>query len=381
MGKQEFVPLTPSVLEWAISQSGYSPAELARELRIEQGDLASWLEGTREPNLSQFRRLVKKLRRPSAVFLLPKPPPAQMPEVQYRKSLGTARSKLNPVELRFLRQAGRLQRTLAWVIRESERPRVSLPKLSADQPSESAASTTREILGVSLESQQGWRDSTEGFRRWRTALEATGVLVFQFPMGKGACRGFSIWDGYAPVIAVNTWWNIEARIFTLFHELGHLVTRTNSACNTIWNLMENTAAGSVERWCEEYAASFLLPSAALRDFLGERFGWEDGLAVSDLSQVKAVASQFKISLRATAMRLIEVGAANWELFRQIPRVSDFKEDSIARGRSRAKVRLERYGPRSRDLLLGAVESNILEKHDLPDYLNMSSSDLDLYADL
>jgi len=29
---------------------------------------------------------------------------------------------------------------------------------------------------------------------------------------------------------VNTYWNAAARIFTLFHELAHLATRTDSIC-------------------------------------------------------------------------------------------------------------------------------------------------------
>ena len=203
--------------------------------------------------------------------------------------------------------------------------------------------------------------------------------MFQFPMGEDSCKGFSLWDDYAPLVAINTWWSGEARIFTLFHEYGHLITRTNSACTGIWDILKNTTQTSVERWCEQYSASVLLPYDGLTVYLSSRFGWRKGEGVGDLAVVKAIAGYFKASLKASALRLIGIGEAGWELFRQIPRASENKAGGGGgSGRDRAAVRIEQYGHKTRELLFRAVASDILDKHDLLDYLNVSSSDLEIY---
>ena len=66
-----------------------------------------------------------------------------------------------------------------------------------------------------------------------------------------------------PVIAVNTAWNDEARTFTLLHELGHLVARTDSACAAGEPAELSAAWDPEERWCEVFAAALLSPEEAL----------------------------------------------------------------------------------------------------------------------
>src|SRR5207344_1041034 len=97
--------------------------------------------------------------------------------------------------------------------------------------------------------------------------ESKGILAFQFPMGSDSCRGFSLWDETAPAVAVNTAWNPAARSFTLLHELGHLVTRTSSACLEGWGRRRENEGDQHERWCESFAASVLAPWDQVERFL------------------------------------------------------------------------------------------------------------------
>src|SRR3954447_3556788 len=101
-------------------------------------------------------------------------------------------------------------------------------------------------------------------RRVAHSRRGSGVVVFLFQLGADNCRGFSLWHDRAPVIAINTTWNDEARTFTLFHEVGHLVTRTNSACTSAPASAVTGAWDPAERWCERFAAAALVPEVALR---------------------------------------------------------------------------------------------------------------------
>lgn len=75
---------------------------------------------------------------------------------------------------------------------------------------------------VPLEAQLSWSSAGVALRVWREAVEGLGVMVLMLPMGEESCRGFSIWNDVAPLIAINTAWLPEARIFTMLHELAHL---------------------------------------------------------------------------------------------------------------------------------------------------------------
>ena len=75
-----------------------------------------------------------------------------------------------------------------------------------------------------------------------------------------------MWDAIAPALIVNSAWNVEARIFTTFHEVGHLVMRTSSACIGYVGVREDPQR-SIERWCDRFAASLLMPEDDVGEIL------------------------------------------------------------------------------------------------------------------
>lgn len=64
----------------------------------------------------------------------------------------------------------------------------------------------------------------------RAKMEERGVLALQLSIGEGGCRGFSLYDDLKPLVAVNTAFNAEARLFTYLHEVGHLMRRSDAIC-------------------------------------------------------------------------------------------------------------------------------------------------------
>ncbi|MFZ0800114.1 MAG: ImmA/IrrE family metallo-endopeptidase [Terriglobales bacterium] len=214
------------------------------------------------------------------------------------------------------------------------------------------------------------------FDEWRTALERTGQLVFLFSLGKDSCRGFSLWDDFAPVVAVNTAWNESARIFTLFHELGHLITRTSSAC--LESIRTTPRTDPVERWCERFAAGVLMPTkdveAALHQY-GSR-GQTASLAIA-----KSLANLYKVSLRAAVIRLIGLNAATWALYDEIPPISDKKPPGGGgQGRSRTQIREDQFGDRVTSILVTAVEKDLLTRSQAVEFLDIPDTTFDDLAE-
>ena len=64
----KLVPITGAVPEWAASESGLSPEEIAERVGVDSEDLRNWIQERSQPTKGQFTRLVKVLRRPSAIL-------------------------------------------------------------------------------------------------------------------------------------------------------------------------------------------------------------------------------------------------------------------------------------------------------------------------
>jgi Zn-dependent peptidase ImmA (M78 family)/transcriptional regulator with XRE-family HTH domain len=375
------VPINPEVLKWTLRESGRSAGELAEGLRLDERLLQSWLAGKERPSATQLRKLAKALKRPTAVFLLPKPPKSAVPQVEFRHAPGRDHDHLVPTERLRLREAGRLQRGLHWVLEELDDDRVRLPKMSASADPETSAQKVRELIGISAETQLGWKSEYEAFREWRSALEAMGVIVLALPMGAESSRGFSAWDDHAPVVAINTHWNARARIFTLFHELGHLLLRTSSICDeTAW-ASPKAPVDPVERWCESFAAALLLPWPDVRDFLRRKLDWDGKTSITSLDAAARIGRAFKVSLRATVLHLINHEVADWKLYRAIPPAVDKKPDGGGgTGRKRPEVRLDEYGRRAARIFMRGLSSEVISRDDVLSYLNIGDGDLSFIED-
>jgi Zn-dependent peptidase ImmA (M78 family) len=306
-------------------------------------------------------------------LLLPGPPEARPITVEFRHPVG-GRRELNASERRHLRRAGRIQDTLSWIAGELGIEPPKTPSGSISNDPATVATETRRLLGVATTDQTAWPSSAIAFDHWRTAIEDAGHIVLLFSIGKGSCRGFSSWDPRVPIIAVNTAWNEEARIFTLFHELGHLITRTSSAC--VESMRKSDQGDPVERWCERFAAEVLMPKADVEAALRQQ-GWTRGQEITNLDVPALVARRFKVSLRAAVIRLISVDAARWDLYDQVPVVADRKpETGGGAGRSRTQIREDQFGDRVASLLVDAVEKDVIGRSQAVDFLDIPDSAFD-----
>jgi Zn-dependent peptidase ImmA (M78 family) len=374
MPRGTLVPITPSVLEWALKESGYSPEVAAQKIKVSAGALQAWLQGAAEPRLTEFRKLAALLKRTPATFLLPRPPENEPLAIEFRRAPGSDRTGLNPSERLYLRESRRLHELLMWVEGELGESTEPLPQYRTETSPEDVAAIVSSSL-LPARPQSGFKTASHAFNWWRRGLESLGVLVFTFPLGREGVRGFSVWHDRSPVVAVNTWWRVEARTFTLFHEFGHLLTRTASACLEAGRHFARPS-DAVERWCEQFSAAIVLPKLAVEKFLAEDLGRPAGLKVDNLEVPSLVAGRFRVSLRAATLRLIEMRLATWDLYSRIPPVSDNKPPGGGgRGRDRADIREGQYGDRAVSLMVNALNRDVLGRTDVLDALNISDADL------
>lgn len=368
-------PINHEVLKWAIVESGYSLEDLAKRLKVDRADIEAWIDGERKPTQGQFTQIAKHLRRPKSIFFLPMPPDLSTPP-ELRRAVGSAPRDLNAEERLWVRRAQRLQGLLSSLAEEAGTETIAIPPLTPESKPDEAGRLLREWLGLTITKQIGGKTPREAFLTWREAFEYRGIGVLQLRLGKSGLRGFALTDDYAPLVAVNTRENWAARIFTLLHELAHLASATGMACLVV----DKQAVGSIERWCDTVASEAVLPRVVLQAELARRSPVEPSFEL-----VQSLAKQFNVSLRATAVALIQAKLAPASLYNEVELqaqwLGDFEKGRGfgAGGRAVPIQRLQEIGPRSARTVLDAMAEDRITELDARNYLRLDGAQLSVLA--
>ena len=150
-------------------------------------------------------------------------------------------------------------------------------------------------------SEATWSDA---LRLLRDRMEDAGVLVFfNGVVGNNTSRklnpdefqGFALVDEYAPLIFVNNADFKAAQMFTLAHELAHLLIGESGVSG--FRNME-PAPNATEQFCGQAAAEFLVSEDDLRAF------WPS--VKRSAEPFRAVARHFKVSAIVAARRALDL---------------------------------------------------------------------------
>ncbi|WP_327639545.1 ImmA/IrrE family metallo-endopeptidase [Kribbella sp. NBC_00482] len=343
-------PITPSVLSWAIRQDGRTPAEVARAIHVDPTVLEGWMAGTSRPTVGQTSALAAALHRPRVFFFLPEPPAGSALPSGFRHPPGGGDKMVGSGALLEVRRAKRLQQAVSWATREDRPPEIPFASMSQDP--EKVADLVRGWLRVP--EQQVWRDDYAALNYWRAALEDAGVLVFSLRLGKDEVRGFASWDERAPMVVLNASTSPAVRSYTLGHELAHLTLRQATACLEPADIVVDS---DEEKWCDRFSAALLMPRSAMYELIRSA---GIGFGAGGIEAVRSVMSRFRVSARAAALRLRDLGYAEPGLYSEVLRVfvpGRTRESEQVRSAPRPTLRLREYGQHTVALLLGSLPPN------------------------
>ena len=290
MRKSFEVEINPQVIKWVISTSGWSIKELSQKSIASENIIKKWIEGKKYPTFKQLEKLAKYLKRPVAVFLLPNPPKEKPLPIDHRTLPGNRKNKFDKKTILAIRTARRLQR----ISKELERnlnhdiePKISSFNLSENP--EEIANVYRDKFQITEEVQKNWNSAYEAFNTLRELIENLNILVFQLPMPMEDARGFALTDDIPSVIVVNSKDKIEARIFTLMHEFGHVLLDESGIDMPEYSLFISTT-DKIEKWCNDFASAFLLPTPVARRLFEQ---YRDSLITRDT--LNKLSADYKVS--------------------------------------------------------------------------------------
>ena len=262
MGEQ--IPVNKEILRWARETHGFSIEDLEKPFP----KLALWESKNHKdcPTYSQLEQLALRYKRPLAIFFFPDPPA----EESIKKSLRSVSERdfesLSPTMHHIFRKAKAFQISLRELYQSDEseqKKRISwLPELDTSTAIVNLAGKVRDIFGVTSEEQESWKHSEKAFKKWRSVLSDNGLYVFKEAFKTDKIAGFCMYDQLFPIIFINnTNQSVNRQIFTLFHELGHLVYK-NSYLDVIENRTwehESPDTQNIEVKCNKFANYVLIP--------------------------------------------------------------------------------------------------------------------------
>jgi Zn-dependent peptidase ImmA (M78 family)/DNA-binding XRE family transcriptional regulator len=317
MARTPPAPVARELLIWARESLGLSQEEAAKKIGVKPERLAEWEAGDASPTVAQLRAAANVYKRPVAVFFLSEPPRGFQALKDFRRLPDAPEARWSPALRLAVRRARHQRETLLELLRllGNEAPVRPTVDVSTDDP-EAFAGAARDLLSVSLDEQQSWRDRYRALSGWSRALEENvGVLVLQASgVALDEMRGFSMADHEIPVMVLNARDAPRGRIFTAMHEYTHVLLNNAGVCDLHDSTQARSEEERVERFCNEAAGAILLPASALADdpiiSRAPRSGeWDD-------EEIGALAERYSVSQEAVVRRLVSLQLTSWAFYHE-----------------------------------------------------------------
>jgi len=265
---QEYMPVTPGVVTWAREGAGYSLVEAEKTFK----KIGLWEKGELFPTYPQLEQLAEKFKVPIAVFFFPEAPNVPKVDETFRTLSQEDMDNIPPKIRLLLRKASAMQINLAELNdgrNPAKKPITKDFTLLLDQDLDSLAQELRGYLGVTIDEQFSWGTVEDALENWRQVLTDHGVYIFKDAFKENRYFGFCLYDETFPIIYVNNSATKTRQIFTIFHELAHLLFHTSGIdiLNDDYINMLPENSRKIEIACNRFAAKFLVPDDSLNNEL------------------------------------------------------------------------------------------------------------------
>ena len=368
--------INPDILKWARERSGYTVEAIAAFLKKDASIVKDWELGERALTYVQLEKLADKYKRPIAIFFFPEPPE----EPNIAENLALRSSDNTPLEPRIhilLRQAYARQLSLMELNFGINPAEMKIFRDLQARPIDSAkelAQQARAYLNISVTIQAKWKSSTEALENWRDRIEEAGIFVFKEAFQDDSVDGFCLRHNEFPVIYLNNSRPSVRQIFSLFHELAHLLLGENGITwSDIFHgdTFRGGTTEAIEDFCDQFASEFLVPSHDFKNHLN--FSNYNDKTIEEL------ANYYKVSRPVILLKLVKRGILTQEDYWQ--RIDQWTEEYIyqvekktggktSSGGSYYNTRATYLGYRFMELAFGKYRDGHCSIEQLAEHLNV-----------
>lgn len=267
-------------------------------VRANEHELSDW-EGGKKITLRQVDRMSRDLRVPFGYFLLTEPVEFEHDGPAFR-TLGSRLKHEMSANLRDT--VSNMEAIQDWLRDEAEEEgfdRSPISTILGGQSVKDAAIMLRKVLGIDVD---WYRDVTpeKVYEQLRLAAGKCQVFVFESgivsdnthrALSIEEFRGFALYDSYVPLVFINSRDSIQAKAFSLLHELVHIAMGED-------DLMQG---GNEESYCNSVAAEIMVPETELKRV------WAAQKPITMSARLDAVTRWFRCSKSVAVYRTYGLG--------------------------------------------------------------------------
>lgn len=379
-----YPPYNPAMLRWARDMAGVSVEDAAKRASVNPAAVIEWESDARNevPTPRQARELAQfygvsflEFFR-STIPLLPEP--TEIPDFRLFPSVADPSTERELSRILLWAEVQRANALDLYAELGEDPPRIDHALfVSLEQRPEDAAALIRRAIDFPIQDQVNRNE--EGRRRigddLRRKIEALGVLTFRrTDLKKVRVRGLCVWQQPLPIIVIGAD-APAAQAFTIAHEVAHVFLRQSAISGVLPRQGGDPSKRRVEEWCNQFASAFLIPSAAVRDFLNADKPPRPARSFDD-ETLRRVARYFGVSEHAMLIRLVNLQYVAEEFYWGVKKPLFDSIEANARTFGRPKYYGTRYRGRQGDLYTGLVleawSTGRLSGHHAAEYMGIKN---------
>ena len=281
--KSEKIPVKPEVLRTLRENGGYEIDELAKKLNTTIEKIKKVECGKDYFTIKQIKKLSEIYKVPLAAFFSEEIPHLpSLPDYRVNRE-----KKIPPTVNMAIRRAIYLSETMYDISGKQ----TIIPKLPQNISPKELAEKLREFL---VPNPPNHVDASKILNYYKMLIEEKmNIIIIEYPLKAEDVRAFVLKKPLS-VIVLNESDESPVKIFSLFHELGHIIRGREGLCSiTMEEDMDE------ERYCNKFAAEFLMPEEEFVEMVN-RYGTE-------IEKLKKLQRIFGVSIQAMMIRLRNLG--------------------------------------------------------------------------
>lgn len=307
----EIVNVNTKWLKWARTSVKYEKDVVASKLNVNPEKITEW-EETGKLTQDELMAL-SDVYEVSPYTFFDGNDPVYDEEIPDFRTVNSEKINLTPEIMFELRRAKENRETLVNFeddFDDFEFPLFSSNTIDSDDDPNIVAENIRNLLEMSR------ANSPRKIDYWIHLIESLGILVFEFyNIEPEQLRGYALYYDKLPIIGINHKESNNAKKFTLFHELAHLILKKDG----VSNINEYSFINNDEAYCNKVAAEALVPNDLFQKYIKDntsynKFRTKD---IEGLSQI------FHVSKQVIVRKALDLGFIKREDYNN--RIKEFNE--------------------------------------------------------